>query len=523
MQTDPSLIKESSTIESYSTPSGRNYRGVRTFHRKHAHEEKLPNDLPLLVFVHGLGGSVAQFGPLLNSLVNVAPCMAIDLPGCGASCFSSGDLEAYTTTSLAELLHTAIEHIRKKDINQKVILIGHSYGCSIAALLASSSSPLAHLSSHYIIGMVAICPRSSPLSETDLNRIKTLSWIPSPIFAVLRMMDRRGGINSASATRMAGKNADEETRKLQLRFNQQSRTEVWKTMTLAMALQEQRLRQSGESSLLSERIWGGIDKPLYLITAKDDTLTKPEEAQQILDWLGSAGPATPTAKQLTFDSPASHSILFSPRTIRSLAGHIEHFLAGDEVDLRLSPGWQLQQLTTTAKWDVKNLEKWSRVDPCSAPIASIFRAMKTMRQADATHCPEVFIRNYGGKGVKAVVDISRDQPVYNKDDLEDADIQYHKFPTVSKVVPTVEDVSGFCALIDRLREEFNIDGKTEGNTICVHCHYGTNRTGFLIITYLVEKLGWTVVNAIAEFESKRPPGIKHQHFIDELHMRYGAK
>lgn len=60
--------------------------------------------------------------------------------------------------------------------------------------------------------------------------------------------------------------------------------------------------------------------------------------------------------------------------------------------------------------DVKNLEKWSRVDPCSEPIAHIFRAMKTMRQGDVNHCPEVFIRNHGGKGgVKAVVDISRDQ------------------------------------------------------------------------------------------------------------------
>lgn len=493
---------------------------MRTFYRKHIHTEKLPPNLPLLVFIHGLGGNITQWNPLLNSLVNVAPCLAIDLPGCGGSNFSPTDPEAYTTTCLAELLHSAIERFRNKEVDQQVILIGHSYGCSLAALLASSSSPLSQLCSDYTIGMIAICPRSLPLSESELKGIKTLSWIPTPIFAVLRMFDRRGGLNSTSVSRMAGKKADAETRKLQLRFNQQSRSAVWKTMTIAMASQELRVRRRGEASLLSQRIWEGIKTPLLLIAAKDDTVTKPEEAEQIRSWLQKAASFV---KLITFDSPAAHSLMFSPRTIRSLSGHIERFLADPSIDTRLSAGWQLVELTTTGdKWDVKNFEKWSKVAPCSAPIASIFRALKTMRQGDTLHCPQVFARRYAGDGgVKAVVDISRDQPVYSKDDLENAGVQYHKFPTVSKQLPTIEDVSGFCALVDRLRDEFNIRGKiVVGDTIGVHCHYGFNRTGFLIVAYLIEKEGWKVQDAVAEFESKRPPGIKHQHFIDELHVRY---
>ncbi|CZT25348.1 related to peroxisomal serine-active lipase [Ramularia collo-cygni] len=521
-KSDPSLFKDNLRVESYTTPSGHTYRRVRTFYRKHTHTEKLPRDLPLLVFIHGMGGSMAQFGPLLNSLINVAPCLAIDLPGCGASSFSPRDIKAYTPACLAELVHAAIERVRAKYINQQVVLIGHSYGCSLAALLASSKSPLAHLCSNHIIGMVAICPRSTPLVETDIKKIKTLNWIPSPMFAAWRLLDRRGGVNSTSVTRMAGKNADPETRRLQLRFNQQSRTPTWMTMTLAMAEQEQRANHE-DSSGISKGIWADIEQPIFIVAARDDDVTKPTEAEQLNTWLTSKGPQA-TVKLLVFDSPASHSVLFSPRTIRSLSGHIETFLASEKVDPRLCPGWQLQQLTTTAKWDVKNLEKWSRVDPCSAPIACIFRAMKTMRQGDENHRPEVFIRNFGGEdGVRAVVDISRDQPVYNKADLEEANIEYHKFPTVSKIVPTDDDVSGFCALIDRLRKDFDIDGQREGRTIGVHCHYGFNRTGFLIITYLVLRLGWKVQDAIAEFESKRPPGIKHPHFIDDLFMRYGPK
>lgn len=497
---------------------------MNTFYRNHAHAKELPPDLPLLVFVHGLGGSIEQWNALLTALVNVAPCLAIDLPGCGGSSFSPNDPEAYTPLALAELLHSAIERVRNKEVNQQVILIGHSYGCSLAALLASSSSPLSHLCSHYTRGMVAICPRSSPLSEQEIKRIKILSWIPSPIFALLRMLDRRGGIYSTSVTRMAGRNADEETRKLQLRFNQRSRTAVWKTMTLAMALQERRMQQQGQSSLLGQRVWAGIHQPLFLIAAKDDTVTKPGEADQIRTWLAPTPHMTPDAQFLTFDSPAAHSLPFAPRTIRSLSGHIENFLAQDFVDPRLGLGWQLQHLTKAGKWDVKNLAKWTSVDPCSAPIAFIFRAMKTMRQGDDVHRPELFVSTYGGQGgVKAVVDISRDQPVYNKDILEAGGIQYHKFPTVSKIVPKVDEVNGFCALIDRLREDLKIEHEEGGGTIGVHCHYGFNRTGFFIVAYLIERLGWKVEDAIAEFKSKRPPGIKHSHFIDQLHMRYGAR
>lgn len=511
------------TLESHVTQSGHTYSGVNTFYRPHAHAKELPPDLPLLVFVHGLGGSLAQWNPLLTALVNVAPCLAIDLPGCGASMFSPNDLEAYTPLSLAELVFSAIDRVRNHKVNQKVVLIGHSYGCSLAALLASSDTPLSHLCSHYIIGMVAICPRSSPLSEREVKAIKTLSWIPTPFVALLRMLDRRGGIKSSSVTRMAGKHSDDETRKLQLRFNQMSRTSVWKRMTLAMALSERRIHQQGQSSLLGQRTWEGLNKPLFLIAARDDTVTNPEEAEQILAWVHK-DPRIPTAEIVTFASPAAHSLPFSPRTIRSLSGHIENFLAKSSVDHRLGLGWQLHKLTGSAKWDVKNFAKWVSVDPCSAPIASIFRAMKTMRQGDEVHSPGLFVRNHGGEGgVKAVVDISRDQPIYNKDELEAGGIEYHKFPTVSKEVPRIDEVNGFCALVDRLREDLKIGIEDEGSTIGVHCHYGFNRTGFLISSYLIERLKWKVEDAVAEFKNKRPPGIKHGHFIDQLHTRYGAR
>jgi hypothetical protein len=45
----------------------------------------------------------------------------------------------------------------------------------------------------------------------------------------------------------------------------------------------------------------------------------------------------------------------------------------------------------------------------------------------------------------------------------------------------------------------------------------------LIVCYLVERLGWRLQDAIREFAAKRPPGIKHEHFINELFVRYAVK
>ena len=81
---------------------------------------------------------------------------------------------------------------------------------------------------------------------------------------------------------------------------------------------------------------------------------------------------------------------------------------------------------------MKNLEKWRKVAPVSQPIAGVFRAMKTLREVDETHCPEVFAKEWGSQ-IKDIVDITHESPVYDPRGLEAGQIQYHKFPTVSKV------------------------------------------------------------------------------------------
>ncbi|KAG4422992.1 hypothetical protein IFR04_003904 [Cadophora malorum] len=592
--TDPGLLKKHSEIKTYTT-SRYTYPKLRVFFRRHPQADKLPTDpspLPLLVFIHGLGGSVAQFHPLLTSLVNLASCLAIDLPGCGLSGFQPRSWDAYTTEALAELLEIIIEDYREKNDGQGVVLIGHSMGCSLAALIATRASNHSTKLSDHTVGLVAICPKADPPKEDQVALFRKLLWVPGPVFNLWRQWDRRGGTESASVHRFVGADADEETKKLQYRFNDQSRTAVWRRMASgSLPTYKHGVAKGG---LPGKAAWAGLEVPVFLVAGEADNVTKPGEIEKIASFMGKShpvqievdeeskpiidaaapvdtsisrddtpprridslqdddfvtvnaepledaheDPSTPTEglsivppqsakpkkvlKTTILPAPASHALLYQPATVRILAGLISDFLL-TQVSPRLSLGWQLQFLSTSGKWDVKNLEKWKKVAPVSEPIAGVFRAMKTLREVDETHCPEVFVKDWGSQ-IKDIVDISHESPVYDPRGLEQGGVHYHKFPTVSKIPPTDEEVTGFIAVIDRLIEEQKIRAEKEGWTedwfIGVHCHYGFNRTGYFIVCYLVERLGYDVQVAIDEFARQRPKGIKHVHFRDRLFLKF---
>lgn len=544
------------------------------------------------MFIHGLGGSVAQFHPLLTSLVNLSSCLAIDLPGCGLSEFAPTAWEAYKFEALVELLAVVIEDYRDKELQQGVVLIGHSMGCSLSAQLASRvSTPSADLAKH-IVGLIAICPKADPPSKSQVATFRKLLAIPGPIFDVWRQWDRKGGTESKSVRRFVG-DADLETRKLQVRFNEQSRTPVWRRMASgSLPIYEGDIAKGG---LPGQAVWEGLDVPVFLISGEADHITTPAELEKIAVYLGkshpgavdidklsepitdSAAPVDSSMSRITdlkepkmdsnkvetsvadipqdsedvyedpstpheesadipiqparpkkvlkttiLPAPANHAMLYMPATVRTLAGLISDFLCA-HVSQRLSLGWQLQFLSTAGKWDVKNLAKWQAVTPVSEPIAGIFRAMKTLREVDEEHCPEIFVKTWGAQ-IRDIVDISHESPVYDPRGLENGGVLYHKLPTVSKIPPTSSEVKEFIALIDRLREK-QIERRQEEHWIeepfiGVHCHYGFNRTGYFIVCYLIERCGYSVGRALNEFAEKRPKGIKHAHFMDQLYVRY---
>lgn len=599
---DPPLLKDNSTIKSYTTRYA-TYPSIRTFYREHPHVDQLPSEpepLPLLVFIHGLGGSLAQFAPLLGSLINIAPCLGIDMPGCGLSKLSPTTWDAYSTEALAQLLKTSVEDHQSRHPNRGVVLIGHSFGCSLSALLASKTAPASSRLDSHVLGLVAICPKSSPPTRTEVKVASKLFLLPNFILDGLRWLDRRGGTESTSVARFVGKDAGIDLKKLQERYNEQFPTPVWKRYALG-SLPSYDAAGIAHGGFPGKETWTGLEVPLMLIAGESDTVTKPEEITNIVEYLQISSSATelestasepiPTALSLDINpspsqtteptsilandtnfgtrastttttsrhsaivktailpAPASHALLYDHATYRTLAGLIEDFLS-TRVSTHLNLGWQLQTLTTTGKWDVKNLEKWKRVVPVSEPIGPgshgrrhrsssksgsppsvLFRALKTLREQDPTHTPAIFAREWHGR-MYAIIDISRESPIYDPKQLEQGGIHYHKFPTVSKIPPTPHEVEDFIALVERLRKEMAADQSVsdddddaataarEDLAIGMHCHYGYNRTGFFMVCYLIEKEGYGVQEAIDEFARQRPPGIRHDHFIDTLFVRY---
>ncbi|KAL2441770.1 hypothetical protein ABEF95_016522 [Exophiala dermatitidis] len=627
-ESDVAMLHEHSTMQSYRTEYAE-YPAIRTFYHPHAHAQKLQAiaDLPLLVFIHGLGGSLPQFAPILNSLVNVAPCFGIELPGHGMSEFAPKDFEAYTFDAFTALWRTAIEQVCRKHGHQKVVFVAHSMGCSIAAKLSIDKSlPFT------VDAMIAICPKATPPSPSEVTSARRFLSLPDAILDIFRMLDRRGGVKSRSVERMAGKAAGVDLRRLQLSFNKNYKTLVWKRSALG-CLPRYDASGTPHGGLPGKEVWEKIQVPLFLIAGESDTVTKPGEVTKIISFLqrpaepiedatstsktvplaesasdsssdlssseselpelasngeplqidqddvyettssslpisntrvtspdsGNADqspsttpqpPATETTSSPTKEepkasdaqygtqpstseisshnstvvktailpAPAAHALMYDHSTYRTVAGLIEDFLAR-YVSPQLSLGWQLQQLTTSGKWDVKNLEKWKKVMPVSGPIGpdGLFRALKTLREQDEEHTPSVFVRKWRDK-IFAVIDISHDSPVYDTKALERGGIEYHKFPTVSKIPPTLVEVAEFIALVDRLRAE--MDSKNTKKAIGVHCHYGYNRTGFFIACYLIERMGYRPQDALDEFARAKPPGIRHDHFIDTLFMRY---
>jgi pimeloyl-ACP methyl ester carboxylesterase/protein-tyrosine phosphatase len=592
--TDPALLRDHSQFKSYKT-SRFEYPEIRVFFRQHVKADQLPKKpapLPLLVCIPGLGGSVAQFHPLLRSLIDLAPCLSIDWPGGGRSKFAPTQWEAYTSEALMELLEVIIEDHRDKEHDQGVVLIAHSMGTILSAGLANKK--LTHKTSlaKHIVGLVAICPVSGPMEESKVTLIKKLFWIPGWIFGLWRAWDARGGPHSASVARFVGEGAPAELKLMQYRYNQQSKTPVWRRMAYgALATRYEDGKPIG--GIPGPDTWANLDIPVYLIGGEKDNVTPPKEVDKIVkafhslddtvvadetqqspsvSELGSPAsvngstqldvdtddngltaddgddntdfgdsdvnsPSTPVeyppelppqsqhpiraVRSIILTGSANHTLLYSPRTVRALAGLVSDFLAG-----------QLQHLSREGKWDVKNLLKWQGVKPVSEPIGPkgkpIFRVIKTLREVDDVHCPAALAEKWGHV-IKDVIDISKDQPVYDPRGLERRGIHYHKFPTVSKIPPEGDTVDQFIKLVDSIREAQRERAVAEGWSdpeqcvVGVHCHYGYNRSGYFVVCYLVEKCGFALADAIEAFKTARPNGIRHSHFLDKLYMRYSLE
>lgn len=472
---DPPLLQRHSSLMDVVDSEGRKSQ-VRTVFIPHHQESKLPK-LPTVVLIHGIGGQLTQFDAIIDYLAHFSEVLALDLPGSGKS-EDAPSFSSYAPDSFVNYIDQAIEHFVSD--HKEVVLVGHSLGCVHVLRLSRVLGPKC-------VGCILITPAVVKLRKS-LQAL--VSWMPCFIFDyVVRVPDKRGGLESPSVRRMVSPSTtSQKTLRRQLICNLQSRSRPF----LSIVSQLRPLSQAEVDA---------CSCPVLIITAQHDQVTPPSQGRELGEQLKQH-----TTVKLAEVSQAGHAVcLERPEVVNGLVGDFIR----SYIDERLSASWQLAYLASD-KHGLKNEQKWMATEPVGGTIAPAnLRGMKTMRENDPVHSPAILEREY--PGIAAVIDISREKPPYEESSFKR--IAYYKFATVSKVPPSKEEVRGFIDLVDSIP-------RCPEESIAVHCHYGFNRTGFLIVAYLIEKHGFSVRNAVDTFAQTRSPGIKHVHFIDELFVRY---
>ncbi|XP_034937783.1 mRNA-capping enzyme-like [Chelonus insularis] len=114
-----------------------------------------------------------------------------------------------------------------------------------------------------------------------------------------------------------------------------------------------------------------------------------------------------------------------------------------------------------------------------------------------------------------LIDLTNTNRFYNKADVEAHGCRYYKLQCRGHgETPSIEQTKVFVEICK------NFIARIPSEIIGVHCTHGFNRTGFLLISYLVENDIFNLDAAVSEFSSIRPPGIYKEDYIKELYRRY---
>lgn len=132
--------------------------------------------------------------------------------------------------------------------------------------------------------------------------------------------------------------------------------------------------------------------------------------------------------------------------------------------------------------------------------------------------PKMILDLYKAKKLKIGlwIDLTNTSRFYDKSEIENEDCKYLKLQCRGyREAPSLDQTEAFVNVC------YNFINQNPLDIIAVHCTHGFNRSGFMIVSYLVEKMDCSVEIALQEFSSSRHPGIYKQNYINELYRKYG--
>ncbi|DBA02927.1 TPA: hypothetical protein N0F65_005954 [Lagenidium giganteum] len=158
----------------------------------------------------------------------------------------------------------------------------------------------------------------------------------------------------------------------------------------------------------------------------------------------------------------------------------------------------------------------SRFVPMRVPLSEPFLAQL---RASEHWSPALFMAEQETQAlnVRLLIDLTNTTKYYDGASFfADTPIQYVKLSIEGFQGPPREhDVERFIKIVD----DFTT-ANTDGN-IAVHCTHGLNRTGYLVVSYLVKRCALTVGAALAAFAAARPPGLIKHMYVQELYRLLG--
>ncbi|KAK7256866.1 hypothetical protein RIF29_30409 [Crotalaria pallida] len=125
-----------------------------------------------------------------------------------------------------------------------------------------------------------------------------------------------------------------------------------------------------------------------------------------------------------------------------------------------------------------------------------------------------------GRKLGLVIDLTNTSRYYPVSDLKKEGIKHVKIQCKGRdSVPDNLSVNHFVYEVTL----FLSRQKHSKKYILVHCTHGHNRTGYMIIHYLMRAMSMSVTQAIKIFSEARPPGIYKPDYIDALYKFYHEK
>lgn len=113
------------------------------------------------------------------------------------------------------------------------------------------------------------------------------------------------------------------------------------------------------------------------------------------------------------------------------------------------------------------------------------------------------------------IDLTNTNRFYDRKEVEGRDCRFTKLQCRGHgETPSPEQRQSFHEIVDEFLRDHPLD------MVGVHCTHGFNRTGFLIVSYMVERMDCGLEAALLAFANARPPGIYKADYIEELYRLF---